>query len=93
MKNANVPDKLLPEDHKLMGYEGPHYDHLVVFVSEENRNTTMTMAEFRRKQLTRDEMFNPGDYCVIPADENGKLLSDRAGERIKQIWGYNPRTE
>ena len=95
MKNANVPDKLLPEDHKVVGYEGPDFDHLVVFVSEENRNTTMTMAEFRREQLTRDKMFYRGDHCVIPADKDGKLLysDDKAGELIKGVWGYNPLAE
>ena len=95
MTNVDIPDKFLPEDHKVVGYEGPDYDHLVVFVSEDDRNNAMVMADFRREQLTRDEPYDPGDYCVIPADEDGELLLDdeKVGKRLKGVWGYNPFTE
>ena len=92
MKNANVPDKFLPEDHKVMGYEGPDFDHLMVFVSG---GDAMIMADFRREQLTRDEPFEPGEYAVVPADESGELLwnDEKVGELLKGVWGHNPYSE
>ena len=92
MKNVNIPDKFLPEDRKVIGYQGLDYEHLVVFCPG---GDAMIIQDFRREQIIRDEPLDPGEYCVIPADEDGKLLwdDDRVDELLKGIPGFNPRTE
>jgi hypothetical protein len=89
MKNTNIPDKFLPEEDKMIGVDGLDYHHLLVFVPG---GQAMIMADFRREYLIGGNPLEPGEYVMMPANEEGEILFDKEtqGRLLKKIWGYNP---
>ena len=90
MKNTKIPDDLLPEEDKMIGGgDGLDYEFLMVFVPG---GDAMIMSDFKRECLNEENQPEPGEYAVIPANEDGELLFDKEtqGRLLKQVWGYNP---
>ena len=89
MKNTDIPTELLPEEDKVIGVDGLDYNQLIVYVPG---GQAMIMADFRREYLIGGNPLEPGDYVMMPANEEGEILFDEEtqGRLLEQVWGYNP---